>query len=177
MKQFISPVEAAAKVKSGMTVMIGGFLAVGTAKKVVEELLAALDDFDDEKSSELAKTLCGYPFGLKNAKIDTFAKMVAIVDVYDAMTSSRIYRGPMCPFKFVDIFEQEGLQKYDTRFIMTFLENIVNTYMLNRVKLNDGRVGDVVFINRASLANQTIKCVNEFIDLSAEPNLHIEAII
>ena len=119
----------------------------------------------------------GYPFGIKNAKIDSFAKMVAIVDVYDAMTSARVYRGPMCPFKVVDIFESEGLQKYDTRFIMTFLENIVNTYMLHRVKLNDGRVGDVVFINRSSLANPTIKCGNEFIDLSAEPNLHIEAII
>ncbi len=119
----------------------------------------------------------GYPFGIKNTKIDTFAKMVAIVDVYDAMTSARIYRGPMCPFKVVDIFESEGLQKYDTRFIMTFLENIVNTYMLNRVKLNDGRVGDVVFINRSSLANPTIKCGKEFIDLSAEPNLFIEAII
>lgn len=119
----------------------------------------------------------GYPFGIKNSKIDTFAKMVAIVDVYDAMTSARVYRGPMCPFKVVDIFESEGLQKYDTRFIMTFLENIVNTYMLHRVKLNDGRVGDVVFINRSSLANPTIKCGNEFIDLSAEPNLHIDAII
>lgn len=119
----------------------------------------------------------GYPFGIKNSKIDSFAKMVAIVDVYDAMTSARIYRGPMCPFKVVDIFESEGLQKYDTRFIMTFLENIVNTYMLHRVKLNDGRVGDVVFINRSSLANPTIKCGNEFIDLSAEPNLFIEAII
>lgn len=119
----------------------------------------------------------GYPFGIKNSKIDTFAKMVAIVDVYDAMTSARIYRGPMCPFKVVGIFEDECLQKYDTRFIMTFLENIVNTYMLNRVKLNDGRVGDVVFINRSSLANPTIKCGSEFIDLSAEPNLFIEAII
>lgn len=119
----------------------------------------------------------GYPFGIKNSKIDSFAKMVAIVDVYDAMTSARIYRGPMCPFKVVDIFESEGLQKYDTRFIMTFLENIVNTYMLHRVKLNDGRIGDVVFINRSSLANPTIKCGKEFIDLSAEPNLFIEAII
>jgi len=119
----------------------------------------------------------GYPFGIKNSKIDMYAKMVAIVDVYDAMTSARIYRGPMCPFKVVDIFESEGLQKYDTRFIMTFLENIVNTYMLHRVKLNDGRVGDVVFINRSSLANPTIKCGNEFVDLSAEPNLFIEAII
>lgn len=119
----------------------------------------------------------GYPLGITNAKIDTYAKMVAIVDVYDAMTSARVYRGPMCPFTVVDIFETEGLQKYDTRYIMTFLENIVNTYMLHRVKLSDGRIGDVVFINRSSLANPTIKCGREFIDLSAEPELHIEAII
>ncbi len=119
----------------------------------------------------------GYPFGIKNPKIDTFAKMVAIVDVYDAMTSARVYRGPMCPFKVIDIFESEGLQKYDTRFIMTFLENIVNTYMLNRVKLNDGRIGEVVFINRSSLAKPTIKCGSEFIDLSTEPGLYIDAII
>ncbi|MCR5311554.1 MAG: HD-GYP domain-containing protein [Lachnospiraceae bacterium] len=119
----------------------------------------------------------GYPFGIKDNKIDTYAKMVAIVDVYDAMTSARVYRGPMCPFKVIDIFESEGIQKYDTRFIMTFLENIVNTYMLNRVKLNDGRIGDVVFVNRSSLARPTIKCNNEFIDLSAEPGLYIEAII
>lgn len=119
----------------------------------------------------------GYPFGIKNAKIDTYAKMVAIVDVYDAMTSARCYRGPMCPFKVVDIFESEGLQKYDTRFIMTFLENIVNTYMLNRVKLNDGREGEVVFVNRAALSRPTIKSGGEFIDLSANPDLYIEAII
>lgn len=119
----------------------------------------------------------GYPFGIRNIKIDTYAKMVAIADVYDAMTSARIYRGPMCPFKVIEIFESEGLQKYDTHFIMTFLENIVNTYMLHRVKLNDGRTGDVVFINRSSLARPTIKCKGDFIDLSTEPNLYIEAII
>lgn len=119
----------------------------------------------------------GYPFGLRNSKIDNFAKMVAIADVYDAMTSARIYRGPMCPFKVVEIFENEGLQKYDTRFIMTFLENIVNTYMLHRVRLNDGRVGDVVYINRASLSRPTIKSGNEFIDLYANQDLYIEAIV
>ena len=34
------------------------------AKAVAEELLQALDDFDDDKSSELAKKLMGYPFRL-----------------------------------------------------------------------------------------------------------------
>ena len=119
----------------------------------------------------------GYPFGIRNAKIDTYAKLVAIADVYDAMTSARVYRGPICPFKVIEIFENEGLQKYDTRFIMTFLENIVNTYMLHRVKLNNGTLGDVVFINRSSLARPTIKSKDDFIDLSLHPELYIEAIV
>lgn len=119
----------------------------------------------------------GYPFGITNSKIDPYAKMVAIADVYDAMTSARIYRGPMCPFKVVEIFESEGLQKYDTRFIMTFLENIVNTYLLHRVRLNDGTVGEVVFINRAYLSKPTVKCGSDFIDLAAREDLYIEAII
>ena len=119
----------------------------------------------------------GYPFGIRNSKIDMYAKMVAIADVYDAMTSARVYRGPMCPFKVVELFESEGLQKYETHFIMTFLENIVNTYMLQRVKLSDGRIGDVVFINRSALAKPTIKSGDEFIDLSALPDVSIEAII
>ena len=119
----------------------------------------------------------GYPFGIRNAKIDTYAKLVAIADVYDAMTSARVYRGPMCPFKVIEIFENEGLQKYDTRFIMTFLETIVNTYMLHRVKLNNGTMGDIVFINRSSLARPTIKSKDDFIDLSLHPELYIEAIV
>ncbi len=120
----------------------------------------------------------GYPFGIRNAKIDPYAKMVAIADVYDAMTSARVYRGPMCPFTVIEIFETEGLQKYDTRFIMTFLENIVNTYMLQRVRLSDGREGDIVFINRSALSKPTIKTHDgSFIDLSSYPDLSIEAII
>ncbi|MDR2888851.1 MAG: HD-GYP domain-containing protein, partial [Lachnospiraceae bacterium] len=83
----------------------------------------------------------GYPYGLDAPRIDKYAKMVAIADVYDAMTSARIYRGPLCPFIVISVFENEGLQKYDTRCIMTFLENIVNTYLLNRVRLSNGLEG------------------------------------
>lgn len=119
----------------------------------------------------------GYPFGITNSKIDPYAKMVAIADVYDAMTSARVYRGPMCPFAVIEIFENEGLQKYDTQYIMTFLENIVNTYMLHRVRLSDGRTGEVVFINRNHLSKPTIKSGSEFIDLTKCPGVTIEAII
>lgn len=119
----------------------------------------------------------GYPFGLKGDKIDPFAKIVAIADVYDAMTAARVYRGPLCPFQVIEIFEKEGLQKYETEYIMTFLENVVMTYMNERVKLSDGTIGTIVFINHAHLSKPMIQVNDRFLDLTTEPNLSIVKII
>ncbi len=119
----------------------------------------------------------GYPFGLRSDKIDPYAKMIAIADVYDAMTSARIYRGPLCPFKAIALFESEGLQKYDTRFILTFLENVVNTYLLNTVQLNNGVTGKIVYINKEHLSSPTIQTDTGFIDLSMCTDLFIEDIV
>ena len=119
----------------------------------------------------------GYPFGLRGDKIDPYAKMIAIADVYDAMTSARIYRGPLCPFKAIALFESEGLQKYDTRFILTFLENVVNSYLLNKVKLSNGATGKIVYINKEHLASPTIQTDDGFIDLSVHTDIFIEDII
>ncbi|WP_026506844.1 HD-GYP domain-containing protein [Butyrivibrio sp. MC2013] len=119
----------------------------------------------------------GYPLHLKAPQIDPYAKIVAIADVYDAMTSARVYRGPLCPFVAISLFENEGLQKYDTGAIMTFLTNIVNTYLLNRVRLNNGIEGDIVFINRDHLSKPTIRAGEKYIDLTQTPDLYIEAIV
>lgn len=119
----------------------------------------------------------GYPFGLKGDKIDAFAKIVAIADVYDAMTAARVYRGPLCPFQVIEIFEKEGLQKYEAAFILKFLENVVNTYMNYRVLLSDGTEGDIVYINHATLSKPMIKTEDGFVDLSQHPDLSIEKII
>lgn len=119
----------------------------------------------------------GYPFGLAGNKIDPFAKIVAIADVYDAMTAARVYRGPLCPFQVIDIFEKEGLQKYEASYILTFLENVVMTYMNNRVRLSDGTEGDIVYINHAHLSRPMIKSGDKFIDLSEKTDLSIEQIL
>ena len=120
----------------------------------------------------------GYPLGITGDKVPDFAKIVAIADVYDAMTAARVYRGPMCPFKVVSIFEQEGLQKYDSRYILTFLENIGQTYLNNRVRLSDGREGDVMMIHKTCISRPLIKLLDgTFIDLVDERDLFIDALI
>lgn len=120
----------------------------------------------------------GYPFGLPDEKIDTYAKIIAIADVYDAMTSARVYRGAMCPFKVIDIMEKEGLSQYDTGFLLTFIENIINTYIRSNVRLSDGRCGEVILINKQILSRPLIRSGSQYIDLSKVPDaVYIEEIL
>lgn len=119
----------------------------------------------------------GYPYGLVRNQIDKYAKMVAIADVYDAMTAARVYRDAVCPFKVISLFEKEGLQKYDTQYLMTFLDNIESTYIQNRVRLNDGREGEVIFIRKDQLDRPTVRCGMDFIDLVINKELYIEDMI
>lgn len=120
----------------------------------------------------------GYPMGLKDKEIDDFAKIIAIADVYDAMTSNRCYRKGLCPFEVIATFEREGLEKYDSRYILTFLNRIVDTYICNSVLLNDGTCGKIVLMNQHSLSRPVIHTMtNNYIDLTKHPELHIQAII
>ena len=119
----------------------------------------------------------GYPFGLTGNRIDKFAKIVSIADVYDAMTAARVYRGPLCPFTVIDIFEKEGLQKYESEYILCFLKNVVLTYIGQRVRLTNGQEGDVVFINPQQLSRPMIKCGDTFVDLSKQKDIAIERLL
>lgn len=119
----------------------------------------------------------GYPRGLKNGEIDTFGKIIAIVDVYEAMTAARVYRGPMCPFVVIELFEEEGMQKYAVEFLLPFLEHIGNTYIQNRVRLNNGQEGNIIFLNKEKLSQPVVKCGKEFVNLMVRRDLDIESFL
>lgn len=120
----------------------------------------------------------GYPFRLKADKIDSYARLVAIADVYDAMTSNRVYRGALCPFTVIEMFEDEGLHKYDIVYIMTFLENVINTYIDNRVMLSDGRIGTIKWIDKQNLSRPMVQLADQsFIELAKTHNLKIIKIL
>lgn len=119
----------------------------------------------------------GYPSGLKGTEIDTFARIVGIVDVYDAMTSPRVYRPALSPFDAIRLFETEGLQKYDPKFMMIFLQEIVQAYVGNRVRLNNKVEGEIRMINTHALSKPVIQVGSGFIDLSKEKELYIEAVL
>lgn len=119
----------------------------------------------------------GYPQGLKAPQIDRYAKLVSIADVYDAMTSARYYREPLCPFTAIELFEENGFTKYDSEMIMTFLKHIVDTYISSTVKLSTGEIGEIIFVNQDSLSKPTVKIGDDYIDLSKRQGVTIEKIL
>lgn len=119
----------------------------------------------------------GYPNGFVAEQIDDFAKIIAIADVYDAMTSNRRYRNAICPFDVVENFERDGFLKFEPGYLMTFMERIVESYLHNIVRLSDGREGEVILINKLSLSRPVVRIGDEFVDLSKQHKLMIEAII
>lgn len=131
----------------------------------------------------------GYPYGLTGDDIDKFSKIVTIADIFDAMTSERVYRAAMCPFSVIKYFEDDGIQKYEMKYILTFLENVSNSYLNHRVTLSNGMEGNVIFINPTNFSKPVVRTENnEIIDLqqtyyqsmlqlSNRKNLSIETII
>lgn len=119
----------------------------------------------------------GYPDGLKSEQIIDFAKIVAVADVYDAMTANRVYRAGLCPFDVIELFESEGLQKFDPKFLLPFLERTSESYINHDVYLSNGQKARVIMINKAALSKPVVQVSQQFIDLSQRPGLHIRAIL
>ena len=112
----------------------------------------------------------GYPGGYKREQIEPFARIVAIADTYDAMTSDRAYRAAICPFDVIEMFEREGIVKYDVAFLLPFLEKAVQAYMNTDVRLSTNQIGKVIMINKNEFSKPVVQVGDEFYDLSKETN-------
>ena len=112
----------------------------------------------------------GYPGGYKREQIEPFARIVAIADTYDAMTSDRAYRAAICPFDVIEMFEREGIVKYDVAFLLPFLEKAVQAYMNTDVRLSTNQIGKVIMVNKNEFSKPVVQVGDEFYDLSKETN-------
>ena len=69
----------------------------------------------------------GYPDGLKGHKIPAIARIIAIADVFDALTNKRAYRNAYSIKKALEIMEAEKGKKFDPLFLEKFKECIDNS--------------------------------------------------
>ncbi|MUL08968.1 HD domain-containing phosphohydrolase [Aliivibrio fischeri] len=66
----------------------------------------------------------GYPNQLKGEEIHIFARITAIVDVFDALMSKRCYKEAWPLERVIELFKQERGQQFDPNLSQLFLDNI-----------------------------------------------------
>lgn len=118
----------------------------------------------------------GYPRNLKGNEIDEIARVVAIADVYDAMTSNRVYREGMSPFYVIEFFEGH-MSSFDPRILMIFLQRIAQAYVSNTVLLSNGEEGKIAMINNNAAGRPVVIVGNKAIDLSKDKSIKIVKLI
>ena len=119
----------------------------------------------------------GYPLKIKGKKIPFFGRILAIVDTFDAITADRIYQPSSSPFKAIKLFHEETFGAFDYELVKIFVDKIPNYFVNEKVKLTDGRIAEVVFINPRHPHKPIINVKGDYIDLYNNSNLEIENLI
>jgi putative nucleotidyltransferase with HDIG domain len=89
----------------------------------------------------------GYPRGIEGNDIHEFARWIGLVDSYDAMTTTRVYRDPMLPHQALEqLFTGSGTL-YDQDKIALFRDKIAIYPLGMQVTLNTGVSGIVSSMN------------------------------
>ncbi|MDD7403284.1 MAG: HD-GYP domain-containing protein [Butyribacter sp.] len=118
----------------------------------------------------------GYPRQLTGPEISNFSSIVAIADVYDAMTSNRAYRKGICPFTVIATLEKEK-DLYEPSLLYLFMKRTIEAYVNTEVLLSNGERGKVVLLNQNLLSRPVVITDNKTYDLSRDFSVEISALI
>jgi HD-GYP domain-containing protein (c-di-GMP phosphodiesterase class II) len=133
--------------------------------------------------SEIALDVClhhhekmdgsGYPHKLAGDSISQFAKMGAVCDVYDAVTSNRPYKAGWDPAESIKKMASWVKGHFDAQIFRAFVKSVGIYPVGSLVRLHSGRIGVVVDQNSNSLLVPT---VNVFFSIKSQVRITPELI-
>ena len=123
----------------------------------------------------------GYPDGLSGEALSLYARMGAVCDVYDAITSERCYKVGWAPGEAIRKMTEWKDGRFDEAVFRAFVKTVGIYPAGTLVKLKSGRLGVVMEQSEKSLLTPVIKVFfstrsnahikPELIDLSRSPEL------
>ncbi|BBH21800.1 phosphodiesterase [Paenibacillus baekrokdamisoli] len=103
----------------------------------------------------------GYPRQLKGDAIHEYAQIIAIADVYDALTSPRPYRKRHTPSEAIEFLFAAGNTYFELELIKTFCKHISIYPVSTTVKLSSGQIGVVALNNPLALHRPIVRILRE----------------
>ncbi|HAK45753.1 MAG TPA: hypothetical protein DCO79_07535 [Spirochaeta sp.] len=78
----------------------------------------------------------GYPYGLSGKEIPLSSRITAVSDVYDALTSERVYKSPITHEKTVEMIRTESGKHFDPDIVDAFLK-VSDTFKKLKIEVSD----------------------------------------
>ncbi len=119
----------------------------------------------------------GYPLGRDGETLSIYTKIVAVADVYDAMTSDRPYKKALTPFEAFEEFYSVCRNGLDMHIVNTLLYNLSRYYIGSRVMLSNGQTGNIVYIPPDGIYKPIVDTGTGFLDLSREERISVIGIV
>lgn len=119
----------------------------------------------------------GYPNGLKGNEINYLAKIVAVADVYCAMTQDRVYKKAMHPFETMSFILEKCHSSLDFSMSKTFLANISHFYIGHQVTLTNGQSGEIIMTYKDDPARPLVRVGETYLDLRRHIDLEIATLL
>ena len=119
----------------------------------------------------------GYPNGLSGEQIPLYARIIGVADMFDAITSNKSYKNKISIYEGAKILKEESFNKFDPRITEVFIYNLSKFYVGNKVRLNNGQIGEVILLNKSDINRPLIKTDKEYIDLSTNYKLEITEVL
>ena len=92
----------------------------------------------------------GYPSGIKKEIISPFGKILAILDIYDAMAANRAYAHKVSPFEIFDRLNADMMEdKIDAEYGVLFVKKICHALTGSWLRLTNGEKAKIVYIDQS----------------------------
>lgn len=101
----------------------------------------------------------GYPNGLKKDQIHIYSRIVAITDIFDALTSDRIYRKKIGTNHAIEYLTVMAAPSLDLQVLNSFVELIPPYPVGTGVVLNNGEKGVVIKVNKSFPTRPIVRVV------------------
>ncbi|QAY67485.1 HD-GYP domain-containing protein [Paenibacillus protaetiae] len=132
--------------------------------------LAALQHHEREDGT-------GYPLNLTSEGIHTYAKIIAIADIFHAMAMNKPYRQGQSPYLVLEQIKSDAFGKLDPAYVTVFVDRVTQFHNGTLVRLSDGRTGEIVFSDRVYPTRPWVSINGTIVNLTVERQLYIKEVI
>lgn len=142
-------------------------LTIKEYEEVRKHPLYGYEILNESKLSELPKLIAqqhherihgqGYPQGLSGDKIHPMVKLVALVNLYDSLTTDKPYRSKFLPHDAMRLIISQSGRDFPIEDVRRFVEDMSIYPMGSFVRLNTAEIGVVTKINRYAVIRPWVK--------------------